>query len=335
MAFTFGAYTNCLPDRGLTEALDIVSGVGLTGIELNTGGFIPSPQVHVDTLLASAAEREHFLASIAESGLVLSGFTCSGNPLSPLPEEGIKHAEDLRKTIQLAKLLGVKEIVAMSGVPGTDPAARYPAWVVNAWNGIDHEVLEYQWEVATEFWTEIDELAREAGVRIALELHPRNLVFNPVTFEQFVERVQPTNIGVNFDPSHLFWQQMEPLECIERLGTHIIRVHAKDTKVLPGARYRGVLDVDFTRPAPGDPNKAEVAIGRYVAVPPEDAAWRFVALGESHDVDYWARFLTALAAINPDLHINIEHEDAAYGQIEGLTLDVKTLFAAANKAGIS
>src|SRR5699024_1640189 len=208
-----------------------------------------------------------------------------------------------------------------------------PAWIVNPWNGIDLDILEYQWSVAVPFWKEIDALARQHDVQIAFEMHPRNLVFSPPTFEQFLEKVEPTNIGVNLDPSHLFWQQMEPIDCIERLGRHITHVHAKDTAVLPGATVRGVLDTVFD-PVPEDPaQRTPTGIGHHVSTWPEDAAWRFVALGEGHGVDYWIRFLSALAAVNPDLHVNIEHEDAAFGQIEGLERSARTLLAAAEQAG--
>ena len=334
MAFTYGAYTACLQDRSLADALDVLAAAGLKGAELNTGGFIPSPHAHVDALLASEKERGALRALFADKGMELTGLTVSGNPLSPLPTEGLPHAHDLRRTIELAGSLGVRDVVAMSGTPGTDPGARYPAWIVNPWNGIDLEILEHQWSVAVPFWKEIDALARERDVQLAFEMHPRNLVFSPLTFEQFLDRVEPTNIGVNLDPSHLFWQQMEPIDCIERLGAHITHVHAKDTSVLPGAAVRGVLDTAFD-PVPEDPaQRTPTGIGHYCSTWPEDPAWRFVALGEGHDVDYWTRFLTALAAVNPDLGVNIEHEDAAFGKVEGLERGARTLLAAAEAAGV-
>lgn len=339
MAFTYGAYTACLQDRTLEEALDVLAGAGLTGAEINTGGFIPAPHAPVDALLASETARREHRQIFEERGMQLTGLTVSGNPLSPLPTEGIPHAHDLRCTIELAGALGVRDVVAMSGTPGTDPGARYPAWVVNPWNGIDLEILDHQWSVAVPFWQEMDALARRHDVQLALEMHPRNLVFSPLTFEQFVEKVEPTNIGVNLDPSHLFWQRMDPVACIERLGEHITHVHAKDTAVLPGAAVRGVLDTAFD-PVPEDPaQRTPTGIGHFCATWPEDPAWRFVALGEGrtpgqeHDVDYWAGVLAALAAVNPDLHVNIEHEDAAYGQVEGLERGARTLLAAAERAG--
>ena len=156
---------------------------GLTSVEVNTGGFIPSPHCPVDLLLSSATAREEYLAAFADRGMELTGLNCNGNPLNPLPGVGPKHADDLRRTIRLAGLLGVKHVVTMSGTPGSDPDAKYPSWVVNPWDGVYMDVLDYQWGVAVEFWNEIDALARENDVRVAIEMHPHNLVFSPVTLQ--------------------------------------------------------------------------------------------------------------------------------------------------------
>ena len=197
--------------------------------------------------------------------------------------EGLKHAEDIRAAIRLAGLLGVKEIVTMSGTPGTDPSARYPTWVVNPWNGIDMEILDYQWSVVVPFFKEIDALARDNDVQVCLELHPRNLVFNVPSFERLVEETGATHIKVNMDPSHLFWQQMDPIEATKRLGSLVGHVHAKDTRVFPGAAYRGVLDTDFGRVPAEAEGKVPVAYGYWCNSWPQDPAWRFVALGLGHD----------------------------------------------------
>lgn len=251
MALTYGAYTACLHDRPLGEALDVLKKAGLAGAEINAGGFIPSPHCPVDALMASSGTREDYLGVFAEHGVALTGLNTSGNPISPLPNGGLKHAEDIRTTIRLTGLLGVKEIVTMSGTPGTDASARYPTWVVNPWNGIDMEILSYQWSVAVPFFKEVDAPARDNDVQVCLELHPRNLVFNVPSFERLVEETGATNIKVNMDPSHLFWQQMDPIAVTRRQGDRMGHVHAKDTAILPGAAYRGVLDTDFAPPRPG------------------------------------------------------------------------------------
>src|SRR3712207_9457610 len=97
----------------------------------------------------------------------LTALNCNGNPLNPLPGVGPTHADDLRRTIEPAGLLGVKHVVTMSGTPGSDPDAKYPSWVVNPWAGVYLYVLAYQWGAAAVFWTEMDALARSSDVRVA------------------------------------------------------------------------------------------------------------------------------------------------------------------------
>lgn len=62
---------------------------------------------------------------------------------------------------------------------------------------------------------------------------------------------------------------------------------------------------------------------------PENAGWDFAALGKGHDQAFWTRFLGALAKVDPDLAVNIEHEDAELGPFEGLEAAAKVLTAAA------
>jgi sugar phosphate isomerase/epimerase len=160
MPLKLGAYTACLHDRPLPDALEVLTADGLTSVEVNTGGFIPSPHCPVDALMASEQARRDYLAEFSTRDLELTGLNCNGNPLNPLPGVGPKHRDDLRRTIELTGLLGVRTIVAMSGTPGSDAGARYPSWVVNPWDGVYLDVLDYQWDVAVRYWSEIDALAR-------------------------------------------------------------------------------------------------------------------------------------------------------------------------------
>jgi sugar phosphate isomerase/epimerase len=327
MSLNLGAYTACLHNYQLGEALDILKGLGLSGAEVNVGGFIPSPHCPVDLLIGSKSAREDYLGQFEAHGLRLAGFNTSGNPLCPLPDVGPKHTYDLGRAITLAGQLGVKEVVAMSGAPGSDPAARYPSWVVNPWDGVYYEVLEYQYSVLDPFWKEIDSRARDAGVRVAWELHPHNTVFNPVGFLDFIERTGVTNIAVNMDPSHLMWQGMDPIACVKLLGRHVAHVHAKDTRILPGVATRGVVDSQFGPPPTAEP-RTPTGTAHFCSTWPTDPAWRFVAIGLGHPVEWWTEFLTALWEIDPAMNINIEHEDAEYAQVEGLELASRTLISA-------
>jgi sugar phosphate isomerase/epimerase len=329
-----GAYTACLHDRPLVEALDVLKSNGLTSVEVNTGGFIPSPHCHVDLLLSSAKARKEYLEVFASRGMDLTGLNCNGNPLNPLPQVGPKHADDLRRTIELAGLLGVKNVVTMSGTPGSDPDAKYPSWVVNPWDGVYMDVLDYQWDVATEFWKEIDTLARANDVRVAIEMHPHNVVFSPVTLKKLIDLTGATNVGAEMDPSHLMWQGMDVVACIRDLGPLVFHAAAKDAMITPGVDIRGVLDTSFERVPADAPDKVPTGYGFWCNAWPENPAWRFVAVGVGHDVAYWTEFLTALAEIDPNIAVNIEHEDADYSRDEGLRLAAENLVAAAKAAGV-
>jgi sugar phosphate isomerase/epimerase len=83
--------------------------------------------------------------------------------------------------------------------------------------------------------------------------------------------------------------------------------------------------------AADDPDKVPTGYGFWVTAWPSDPAWRFVAVGVGHDVAYWTEFLAALAGVDPDMAVNIEHEDAAYSRLDGLALAAENLRAAAAK----
>ena len=110
MPLKLGAYTACLHDRPLTDALDVLRSHRLTSVEVNTGGFLPAPHCPVDLLLSSERARRDYLDTFAARGAELTGLNCNGNPLSPLPGTGPKHADDLRRTIRLAGELGVRHV---------------------------------------------------------------------------------------------------------------------------------------------------------------------------------------------------------------------------------
>jgi len=328
-----GAYTACLHDRTLADALDILAGLGLTSVEVNAGGFIGTPHLPVEDLLADPSGAEAYLAQYAQRGLTLTGVNANGNPLHPDPE--IHHGTDLHRAIEVAGVLGVKRVVTMSGLPHAHPGATAPTWVVNPWDSGALDVLEYQWnEVALPYWQDIEARAAAADVKVCIEMHPQNLVFNPATLKRLVEAVGATHIGAEMDPSHLFWQGIDPVAAVEWLGSLVFHAAAKDTRINAACRIHGVLDDRFTR-IPAEQNPLGLG-GRYTVTrwPQGDPAWEFVAVGNGHDQTFWADFLSALHKVDPNIAVNIEHEDQSLGQIEGLTLAATNLKAAAAAAGV-
>jgi sugar phosphate isomerase/epimerase len=179
-----GAYTACLHDRSLDETLKILGELGLTSAEINAGGFIPAPHLPIDDILASDGAREDYLGRFTQAGITLTGLNVNGNPLNPDPEVGPKHAEDLRRAIEVAAALGVKRVVTMSGLPQAHPGGTAANWVVNPWDSQYLDILDYQWDVAVPFWKDVNARAAAADVKVCIEMHPHNLVFNPPTLQR-------------------------------------------------------------------------------------------------------------------------------------------------------
>lgn len=328
-----GIYTAPFHDRDLPETLRIVGSMGLDAVELNTGGFLPPAHIPVEELDRELSAAQRWLRTFDGTGVSLQGLNCNGNPLHPDPRTAARHAEELRRSIRVAGALGQTRVVTMSGLPGAGPGASQPSWVVNAWSSRALDVLEYQWDVLTEFWTQIDALARENGVKVAIELHPQNVVFNPPSFLELIERTGATHVGVELDASHLFWQQMEPLTVVERLGSHVVHAAAKDVRINPDAAWRGVLDNSFRRRGPEEA-RTQIGAEEWVNEWPSPSAWDFVALGRGHDATYWGRFLEALSRVDPEMAVHIEHEDTSLGAVEGAEEAAEVLLAGARQVGI-
>src|SRR5262245_4720025 len=122
LVMKLGAYTACLHDKPLTEALNTLASLGLDSAEINSGGFLGTPHLPLANVLASATARSEYLGLYQDAGIQLTALNCNGNPLDPDPE-GKKQAQDIYTPIELAALLGVKRVVTMSGAPGSEPSS--------------------------------------------------------------------------------------------------------------------------------------------------------------------------------------------------------------------
>lgn len=293
-----GLYTDSVPDLSFDEALDLAARVGATGIEIAAGGQSSAPHLRLDELLGSARARAAFLQAFSARGLTISALNCSAWPLHPVV--GAAHVELIRRTMRLAGELGVRKIVTMSGTPGDGPAGTTFDWIFYPWPDDALALLARQWDEAVGLWQGLAEEARAAGIeRIAFELHPLHLVYNVPTLLRLREAVGPV-IGANMDPSHLFWQGMDPLAAIRALGPAVHHVHLKDTQIVADqVALAGVLD---QRPFDD----------------PAQRAWVFRTVGQVHDESWWLSFLVALAEAGYDDALAIENEDVAYPGASGV-----------------
>jgi sugar phosphate isomerase/epimerase len=324
-----GAYTACLHDKPLPEALKVLADLGLTSAEINSGGFLPPVHLPIADIRASQDARDEYLGLFRTAGLELTALNCNGNPLHPDPEVRAKHGNDVKEAIEIGALLGVRRVVTMSGVPGNGAGATLPSWSVLPWMSDTLEALDYQWnEVAIPFWKDIQARAADADVKVCLEMHPHNLVYNPSTMFRLAEEIDATHVGAEMDPSHLFWQGIDPTLAVQALGGLVYNAAAKDTRINDAAKINGVLDPQFGTVAPDDPSYLPLGGRFYLSKWPKDASWDFVAVGRGHDVDWWTGFLAALHDVDPDLPVNIEHEDQELDQLEGLRSAAETLIEA-------
>jgi sugar phosphate isomerase/epimerase len=329
-----GAYTAVLHDKPITEALAVLRDLGLEGAEVNSGGFLPAPHLPIADIRASRDARDEYLGLFADTGITLTALNCNGNPLHQDPEVSTRHGQDVRDAIELGALLGVRRVVTMSGLPGTDAGARLPAWSVLPWDSSYLDARDYQWnEVAIPYWRDIQARAADADVKVCIEMHPHNVVYNPATMLRLAEMIDATHVGAEMDPSHLFWQGIDPVRAVEALGGLVYNAAAKDCRLNDAALVNGVLDDRHGRVGADDPDAVSLG-GRYtLSTWPQNSSWDFVAVGRGHDVAFWGRFLAALEKVDPDMAVNIEHEDAELGQLEGLEFAARTLLAASGDAG--
>jgi sugar phosphate isomerase/epimerase len=303
-----GLFTDGFMDLSFEEALDATARLGIQMIEIGTGNFSPAPHCHLSALLESETSRRTFLEAITVRGLHLAALNCSGNPLHPDPQVARLAAEVTRQTLQLAGLLGVERIVCMSGCPGTPVGGQYPNWVVATWPEDFLQLLEWQWrEQVIPFWSEMAELAGKQGVRkLCFELHPGMCVYNLTSFRRLRDAVGPT-VAANLDPSHFFFQGMDPLAVIRALGEDIGYVHAKDARVdAYNLSVRGSLDLQ-----PGKPVR--------------ELVWAYRTLGYGHGESFWADFVSALRSVGYDGVLSIEHEDPLMDAEEAITRAVNLL----------
>jgi sugar phosphate isomerase/epimerase len=279
----------------------------LQAIELATGGWPGRDHMDPDALLADAGKARAFADTIAHAGLTISALSCHNNPLHPDPGVAREADETLRQSIRLAQKLGVPVVVTFSGCPGDAEGAKHPNWVTAPWPPEFAEILEWQWEKkAVPYWKTATAFAGDHGVKIALEPHPGFLVYNVETALR-LRAAAGTHLGVNFDPSHFFWQGVDVPTAIRALGDAIFHVHAKDVALdRQNVAVNGVIDAKSYR------RMAE-------------RSWLFRSVGWGHDETAWKGIVSALRLAGYDYVMSIEHEDALASVDEGLRAAVDLL----------
>jgi len=304
-----GVFMVLFGDRSFEEALDMAASRGLKAVEIGTGGNPGKAHCNPDLLLENKAAREQFKKAVESRGLMISALSCHGNPLHPQKALAQQDHDDFVKTVQLAELLEVPVVNTFSGCPGDHEDAKYPNWPVAPWPNDYQEVLKWQWEnKVIPYWKEWGAYAEKHHVKIGLELHGGFSVHTPGTLLRLREAVGEV-IGANLDPSHMWWQGIDPVQAVAILGKAgaIHHFHAKDTTIDPiNVNMHGITDMQS-----------------YTLM--QDRAWQFRTVGYGHDMKTWADIISALRLHGYDYAVSIEHEDGLMSVDEGFTKAVRNL----------
>jgi len=237
---------------------------GVTHIDV-TAGFTKSDAARVNDLFAAA-------------GVSISGLGYYPNPLSPDEAEAKAAVAHIRKVIRAAALLGVGQ---MNTFVGRD------------WS----QTVDANWPRFLKTWRPLVKFAEDQGVRIGIENCPmlfsndewpggKNLAHTPAIWRRMFADIPSKCFGLNYDPSHLVWQQIDYVAPIREFADRLFHVHAKDARVdYDGLDAHGVL-----------------------ALPPKYHTPKLPGLG---DVD-WGKFFSALTDAKYTGPVCVEVEDRAY-----------------------
>ena len=302
-----GVFTVLFQDLTFEAALDKALAAGVTAVEIGSGGYPGNHHCPVDELLESEGKRVQYMEAIHSRGLVLSALSCHYEPLHPDQAIAEDADEIFRKSIRLAQMLEVPVVNVLSGLPAGSATDTQPNWVTCPWPNHFTETLDYQWnQVGIPYWRTAAEFAVQHGVKIAVEMHPGMLVYNVETMLRLRE-AGGSALGCNFDPSHLFWNGVDPVAAIRALGEAIVHVHGKDSYV-DGLNI-AVNGCNDNKPYDQIANRA----------------WTFRSIGYGHDAAVWKDIISALRLVGYDYVISIEHEDALMSTDEGLAKGVAML----------
>jgi len=317
----------------------------LEAVEIAMNSYCPLGHGDPAKLTASKEARADWEETITSFGLRLSSISAHGNPLHPDRSLAKLGLDRFRRSVELMGKLDacllrdgkdrpVRVVNAFSGLPGEVKArgkdltsTGIPAWNVSPWPDEHVDAYKLQMELAGKVWRELAKIARDNGVAVGFELHPNMLAHNAESFLALLEAAgdDGSTLGLNFDPSHLYWRGIDPLAMLRyltvKVGPGIVKhVHGKDA---------------FT-----DRFNTEVN-GCVSMVPYSDEArrpWRFVTIGEgwdpvngAHDTNWWQRFITELQLGGYDHVVSIEHEDSRKSFEEGLSKALRVLDLSVNR----
>jgi sugar phosphate isomerase/epimerase len=282
-----GLLTAAFPDLSLEEVAGWASSEGFEMLEVacwpSSGGekrrYAGVSHIDVENLDPEAVQ-----AVFERAGLEISALAYYPNNLDPDPDAREAANAHLRKVVDAAQALGV-------GIVGTFVGR-------NKSRTISENLAEFR-----SVWPPLVEYAGERAVTIAIENCPmifsddewpggNNLAYSPAIWDELFTIVSSDSFGLNLDPSHLVWLQIDYERVVREYAARIVHVHAKDLEIdLDGLYRHGTLSGGIGWQVPRLPGLGEVR---------------------------WDRFLAALYAAGYDHVVSIEHEDRTFEGTEDL-----------------
>lgn len=295
-----GAFNTLFYDRDFEPALEAIRSYGCEAVEIGCGGFITKRHINPADLIGDDGGRKNLLKTVEKHGLEISALSAHGNMLHPKKDFADAHIKDFREAVQLASKLGVKRVITFAGCPGTSEHDEHPSWITCPWPDYFTEALNWQWEKKIiPFWKEQAAFLKKHDVVVCLEMHPGDAVYCPEKLLKLREAAGDS-VCCNFDPSHMFWQGIDPIAAVKALKDCIFHVHAKDVKQdRLNIQVNGVMD-----------NKPYAQTDK--------RSWIFRTVGYGNDYSFWKEFVSALRIIGYDFVLSIEHEDSLMSGEEGL-----------------
>ncbi len=290
-----GVFDPAFPDLTTDQLVNKYASMGVEAAEIGTGGYPNNKHCPMPDLLADDAKLRAWRKKFDDHNIQIATLSCHGNPVHPNREIAERDAQTFRQTVLLAEKLGVKVIVGFSGCPGGNPNDTNPNWITYRWPPEYAAAQDWQWkEKVVPYWKQAAKFARDHGVhRLALEMHPNFVVYNPLTLLKLRDAVGE-EIGANNDLSHLFWQGCDAVEVIRMLGKQgaIFHAHMKDTVLFPDkvGKY-GVLNFIF--------EKQDL----------KTASDAFRAVGYGHSASTWKDIMRAYMEVGYEGIFSVENED--------------------------
>jgi sugar phosphate isomerase/epimerase len=205
--------------------------------------------------------------------------------------EGVREraAEEMKLTARLAQRMGVDTVVGFTGSSIWPYVAMFPP--------VPGERIDAGYRDFADRWNPILDVFDECGVRFAHEVHPSEIAYDYWTTVRTLEAIDHRpSFGLNWDPSHMMWQDLDPVAFITDFADRIYHVDCKDTRMRIGGGRNGRLSSHLSW---GDPHRG----------------WDFVSTGRG-DVP-WEDCFRALASIGYDGPISVEWEDAGMDRLQG------------------